>query len=243
MNSETVGVWFTGLATALASVVALVIALYQESRRENWRRKNLRPDLVVLTSPGPPDCVAVPFVEHSITSGQPTIKRADSYYLRMLVRNTGNATARNVEVYANRLSVLKNRKWETVADFPPMNLVWSNSPPEPHFRERTYLAFLPPGSSRHCDIAHMVHPSRRHLFESEGKPGGPPVALTFELIAKPLHFGHIVGPGKYHLDIEIAAENFDAVSRVLEISLDGDWKPEAPEMFAEHLRIGMLPSN
>lgn len=238
MISEVAANWVTAIATLLAVAAALVIALYQEDWRERWRRKNLHPDLVVRAFAGPPDCVQIPHVEYQLVAGQPTSKRGTSYYLRMLVKNTGTVTARNVEVYAKALRQERNGNWEPVEDFPPMNLVWSNSPPEPH-RDRTYLPFLPAGSSRHCDVAHMIDPQRRQLFESEAKPDLPPPSLTFDVVRGPLHFGHIVGPGKYRLDIEVAAENFDALTRVVEVWFDGTWMPQASQMFGYHLRIGV----
>ncbi len=241
MTSEVAATWVTAIATLLAVIAALVIALWQEDWRERWRRKNLHPDLVVLAFAGPPDCIQIPYVENfDNISGGRRQERAASYYLRILVKNTGNVTARNVEVYAKSLRQERGDKWEPVEDFPPMNLVWSNSPPEPH-RDRTYLPFLPAGSSRHCDVAHMLDPRLKHLFTGETKPGLERLSLTFDLITKPLHFGHIVGPGKYRLDIEVAAENFDALARVVEISFDGDWMPEASQMFGYHLRIDVSP--
>ena len=85
----------------------------------------------------------------------------------------------------------------------------------------------------------MLDPRSRHLFTGETRQGLPPLSLTFDLITKPLHLGHIVGPGKYRLDIEVAAENFDALARVVEVWFDGKWMSQASEMFGDHLRIGV----
>ena len=171
MTSEVAANWVTATATFLAVIVALVIALYQEQWRERWRKKKLHPDLVVFAFHGPPDCVQIPYVEDfDNISGGRRQERAASYYLRILVKNMGTITARNVEVYAKALRRGNGEKWEPVEDFPPMNLVWSNSPPAPH-RDRTYLPFLPAGSSRHCDVAHMIDPSVRDRFTGERKRG------------------------------------------------------------------------
>jgi hypothetical protein len=126
-----------------------------------------------------------------------------------------------------------------VKEFPPLNLVWANSPPE----HSTYLPFLPPGASRHCAVAHALDPKLKERFTGEHKPSLPPdeVSLTFDLVAKPNHLGHIVGPGKYRLNVEVAAENFDALTRVVEIWFDGTWMPEASQMFGYHMRIGVSP--
>jgi hypothetical protein len=85
----------------------------------------------------------------------------------------------------------------------------------------------------------MLDPANRDSFTGEGKRGLPAPSLTFDLITRPLHLGHIVGPGKYRLDIEVAAENFDALTRVVEVWFDGTWMPEASQMFGYHLRIGV----
>ena len=85
----------------------------------------------------------------------------------------------------------------------------------------------------------MLDPWVKHLFTGETKSGLPPLSLTFDLITRPLHLGHIVGPGKYRLDIEVAAENFDALTRAIEVSFDGTWMPQAFDMFGYHLRIGV----
>lgn len=87
----------------------------------------------------------------------------------------------------------------------------------------------------------MIEPRQRHHFTDETREGLPPLSLTFDLVTRPLHLGHIVGPGKYQLNIEVAAENFDALARVVEIWFDGTWMSEASQMFGYNLRIGVSP--
>lgn len=63
------------------------------------------------------------------------------------------------------------------------------------------------------------------------------VSLTFDLVQKPLHLGHIVRPGRYRLSIEVAAENFAAIIQQVEINFDGEWNADPQTMVADHLGI------
>jgi hypothetical protein len=63
------------------------------------------------------------------------------------------------------------------------------------------------------------------------------VSLTVDLVQKPLHLGHIIRPGHYLLTVEVAAENFDAVIKEVEIRFDGKWNDDQEAMFADHVEI------
>jgi hypothetical protein len=204
--------------------------------------RRYHPTLVVSAITKLPDCVKIPYVEQRweiIGSAMQVVRtETTSYYLRVRVKNSGNETARNVEVYAKELNQeFKDGRRERVDDFPPMNLIWSNSSPA----NRITLPFLPPESSRHCDVGHILDPKDRKLFSSDDRTDlklkEDEVSLTFDLVQKPLHLGYIVRPGHYRLAIEVAAENFAAVIREVEIKFDGEWKPDLQTMSADHLAI------
>jgi hypothetical protein len=234
----------TAIGTIGAVVVALVIAIFQDK----LRRLYSRPILEVRATTKLPDCVKIPYIQNQFLLNQqtPEIKKCEttSYYLRVLVENNGNQTARNVEVYAKRL--MRHRKsdnhWEEVPEFPPMNLVWSNSPPE----QNMYLRFLPPGMSKHCDIGHILDPDGRKHFEGDDNPvldlGAGEVSLTFDLIQKPLHKGHVVKQATYSLEIVVAADNVEAITRKIEIFFDGKWHPDLATMLRDHVGIGIESS-
>ncbi len=75
---------------------------------------------------------------------------ADSIYLRLYVENVGRAAARNAEVYAKDLQMLRaDEGWESVRAFPPMNLRWANTP-------QIYFPSIGPGMGKHCDVAHII---------------------------------------------------------------------------------------
>jgi hypothetical protein len=85
-----------------------------------------------------------------------------------------------------------------------MNLVWANHPGLMYFP-----IIGPRGSQRPCDVGHIIDPADRLDFPEENNTqlGLRPdqVSLAFDVIARPNHQGHIVGPGLYRLDIEVAA--------------------------------------
>jgi hypothetical protein len=191
------------------------------------------PDFEVTTECRPPHCVQVPKVR--LDTGD----RALSIYLRVWVRNVGNETARNVEVYTESLTRRRaDGGWERVADFPPMDLVWSN------FFGGMYLPLIGAGVGKHCDIGYIVEPGKRRAFGEENLRLGlneDQVSLTFDLIAKPNNSTHIVRPGTYRLGITITAENTRRpVRRQLEIDVRGQWYDDEERMLSDGVGIRML---
>jgi hypothetical protein len=233
--------WLLKALTAIGTVSAVVFVLFQEK----WRKWNYHPTINVSAITKPPDCVKIPYVQTTFLPGMvhSVIRReTTSYYLRALVENIGNETARNVEIYAKELKrESKDGRWERVEDFPPMNLTWSNPQPE----HASSLPSLPPGSRRHCDVGHILDPKDQKSMEAEDRSDleleAGMVSLTFDLINRPLHLGHIVKPGRYRLAIEVAADNFDAVVKEVEINFDGRWNGDQRTMFADHVGIKVAP--
>src|SRR5437868_7029343 len=100
--------WLTAVGTivlAIGTLVLAVVAIFQDT----IRRWFYRPILKASIQTAPPDCIAIPF---STLDGTPI---ADSYYFRLRINNMGNATAKNVEVYANGLLQERaDKTWERV---------------------------------------------------------------------------------------------------------------------------------
>jgi hypothetical protein len=82
--------WFTPVGTLALAVVAIF--------HDTIRSWFYRPEFQASIQTAPPDCVAVPFAR--VEDG--TIVTA-SLYLRLWVRNIGNATANNAEAYVGEL--------------------------------------------------------------------------------------------------------------------------------------------
>jgi hypothetical protein len=77
---------------AVGTLVLAAVAVFQDTIRGWFYRPILRTSIKTE----PPDCIAVPFAQDGTFV-------ADSVYLRLWVENVGNATARNVEVFAQAL--------------------------------------------------------------------------------------------------------------------------------------------
>lgn len=240
MSCELAATWATAIATFLVAVVAVVIALYQET----WRRWLYHPMLEVIAKSGPPDCVQI---KQDVYQSGTLIASAPSYYLRVLVRNNGKEAARNVEVYAKKLYRKQaDGSWKPVSEFPPMNLVWANSPPPPYYRDRIYLRSLAPKFEKYCDIGHILDPECRASagFQHEVNPKLDPeeVSLSFDLIQLPNHKGYIVSQGVYRLSIVVVAENADPAQQQLEIRVLG-WDRDERRMFGKLLGLRVLSSS
>jgi len=115
-----------------------------------------------------------------------------------------------------------------------MNLVWSNI-------HRIHLPIIGPrGSHRHCDVGHIIDPANWPAFPEEDNARlgltADQASLTFDLIARPNHQGHIVGPGLYRLDIEVSAENARPILSCLEITLRR-WFSDEGRMLIEGVGI------
>jgi hypothetical protein len=211
---------------ALGTLILAAVAVFQETIR-GWF---YRPKFQVSIKGGPPDCHAVP-----ITSNGTFV--ANSIYLRIWIKNIGNATARNAEVYAEDLQRQRaDGTWERVVEFPPMNLKWANI-------GKIYFPVIAPKMGKHCDIGHIVDPSRRHLlFEDSPKLNlnNQQASLAFDLIIAPNHKGHIIGPGEYRLKILVAAENIRPIRKIIAISLRGHWDADETRMLRDGVGLSIL---
>lgn len=223
---ETVSNWLVAIGTLILAAVAI----FQETIR-GWF---YHPNFHVSIKTEPPDCVAVPLTK---SDGSGTFV-ANSIYLRLWVKNVGNATAKNVEVYANGLQRQRaDGTWERVAAFPPMNIRWANL-------GTIYFPSISPKMGKHCDVGRIVDPSRRHLVHEDVpriELTNEQTSLSFVLISPPNHMGHIVGPGNYLLEILVAAENARPITRTIEISLRGTWYADETRMLRDGVGVNIKP--
>lgn len=228
--SELFATWLTAIGTISVAIVALF--------QENLHRWRFRPKLTISCMGRPPDCLKIPYVMRIEFRGamgdDPGFEyRTTAYYFRILIHNEGEESARNVEVYARDLWFKNCGRLERVKDFPPMNLVWSNS----ESGHKIYLPFLPPGVSKHCDVAHMIDPKDRGTFGEDNREGldRSKTSMSFDLVTKPLHRGYIVPPGKYFLNIVVGAENCAAATILTELAFDGAWNDDEASMLRDHV--------
>jgi hypothetical protein len=219
---EIYAVWLTAFGT-LALAVA---AIFQDSIRGLF----YRPRFQVSVKTEPPDCVSVPFTKQDGTF------IADVIYLRLWIMNMGNATAKNAEVYAQDLRRERaDGCWERVGMFPPMNLKWANL-------GHIYFPTIAPGMGKYCDIGHIVDPTCRATV-GEDSPNlalsNHQTSLAFDLMVSPNHRGHIIGPGKYQLNILVAAENAPPIKKIITINLSGTWDADEIKMLRDGIGVNV----
>lgn len=120
--------------------------------------------------------------------------------------------------------------------FSPMNLKWADV----HF---IYFPSIAPEMGKHCDLGHIVDPTCRSLLHEDVPSLGltdQQTSLAFDVMVVPNHRGHIIGPGKYQLDILVAAENVRPIRRTIAIVLRGTWNRDETKMLRDGVGVGVL---
>jgi hypothetical protein len=83
---------------ALATLAAVIVALFKEDIVRLWRRPKLQARLRLSA----PDCHKNKLQRYDIKTGA-LLDRADCYYLRLWVENVGNLRAEKVQVFLSKL--------------------------------------------------------------------------------------------------------------------------------------------
>jgi hypothetical protein len=171
-------------------------------------------------------------------------EKIEGYYFRLCVRNNGNTAAELVEVCASELRKKgQDDVFTRIDNFLPMNFRWCHTQ---EFKGlKGVLRTLAPKMERHCDLGHIFHPGQREKLYLEDKPeqestkGKTVFCLDLEM--QSLTLGHLIEPGKYQLDILVAAANIrNPLKKTLEISFDGKWFDEDSKMFQDGIGIKFI---
>jgi hypothetical protein len=111
-------------------------------------------------------------------------------------------------------------------------------------RRGSHYPVIPPGMGKHCDLARVTEPAARKRAIGDENPalGLQPhqTSLAFEVIAKPSHLGHVVGPGHYRLTILIAAGNGKPVTQCVDLDLKGTWYPDEARMLRDGIGVSIV---
>ncbi len=232
LNPGSVAEWFGASATFLA----VLVALFKDEIIQWWRR----PKLSARIKLSPPDCskTQLNYVVQKIAL---TYGRAECYYLRLWIENRGKTRAEQVQVYASKL-------WKRAADgsfnliesFLPMNLKWAHGQPPPNSPE-IFADGISPDMGKHCDLGHVVDPDHRldvgHDLEGLRKDQ---TILALDLEVAPNTLTHLIGPGEYRLQIRIAGGNCSPITKIIELTLTGQWFADQSRMFTDGLGIKVM---
>jgi hypothetical protein len=229
------------------SVAIAIIAIWQDRIRAWFTRPKV--SLIVQTGS--------PFSDLTVLDAQVAVQNPDGtlnvgvvgsarcYYFRVLVKNSGKATAKHVEVFVQSVKrMLADESEELLKDFPPMNLKWAHS--------GGVEKDLSPGMSRFVDLGFVLDPrtfmrqptSLRHQFQKwnmlEDKTK---TIFTFELEVMPHHLGHIVEGGRYRIQLLTSGENFDPFETLIEMNFSGDWFDTEDEMYQQVYQLNTVTSS
>ena len=218
--------------TAIATIIIAIVALFQEKIRALLQK----PRLKVSFTLAPPDC-------HKIqVYGMQELQsfKADSYYFRFRVRNTGNYKAESVEVFAKELSKMQaDGTLKKVDDFPFMNLRWTHS-------NKLITEIISPKMERICDLGYIIDPALRKEFgETENEPrlevSANDTVFSFAFQVKKPGINHLISPGKYRVAIIVCAANSKPRQETFELNITGKWSADEKKMLSEG--VGIRPLN
>ncbi|MEP6889229.1 MAG: hypothetical protein ABI955_00865 [Nitrospirota bacterium] len=220
------GAW----ASAVATVLAVLVALFRDEIRAWW----YRPVLTAAIRLTAPDCHKTVLMADNTLAQM--AQRGDCYYFRIWVENIGRQRAEKVQVFVAKL--LKKRAdgiYGEVQSFLPMNLRWSHSFPRPEI----FAEGLSPGMGKHCDFAHILEPNFCSGLFPQRSPAlsKEETVLELDLEVEPNTMSHLLPKGAYKIQVKIAAANARPTTKWWEINLTGNWYSDEGKMFSEGIGI------
>lgn len=194
--------WLAG-ASAVISVIALGVALFQERARQVFARARLGFDLKLE----PPDAHRI-----ALTDAATGTFVGWSLWLRLRVSHRKGPAAENAEAMVTRLWRNTGGTWVEVSSFLPLSLTWS------HFTPPTSNARIPHHLSRHCDLGYFQRDPRTGrasaaLFRFSTLPQPNPLAPN----SLPPNF---LEPGNYRFEIILTADNCRAQRKTWQLVFD-----------------------
>jgi hypothetical protein len=225
---------FTEILMAVLTIAAITTALFKETFI-GWF---YHPDLTISVKNGPPDCHKSPVTikykepiwDGGVVEGEET---TTAYYFRLWVMNEGTIRAEKVQVYAAKLRKLEEGSFQEVRSFLPMNLKWAHT-------DEVFADGISPRMGRHCDFGKIINPAAKR------KPSLPHIeedktVLELSLEVAPFTKSHLLEPGSYELDLQIAAANSKSKTKILKIiSFAGDWYDNEREMFSKGIKLKVI---
>jgi hypothetical protein len=202
------------LALAGMTVVAAMIAVFQEPIRRHFIRAILSMDILLT----PPDT-------HQIDGTHPVTGAlmGKLLYVRIRVTHLGGRPAENTEIVAAHLWRRANHgSWETVPTFLPLSLAWSHSQP------RAATIRVPAGLFRHCHLGR---------FQPNPDGSGDPV-FVFDLIVQPNPVAggvlpNVLQPGEYRFELVLGGDNTSRITKRWTLKFSGPWSDDETTMLSQ----------
>ena len=212
----------------IATFTAALVALFKEDFVKLWRRPRLTLRLLLQSPDSSPVPTVVAWQETTVVTWSGNV-----YYFRFWVENTGTWPAERVQV---NLRSIRNRLGDgtlgTSRQFVPMNLRWANFP----FDKPVLFETLNPKMGKHCDLGSV---SPRANKSEKPLPGMRDGESTFNLATEvfPNDNSHRLPPGKYRLEVLLAAQNVRPVAFDIDIDWHGVFEETSERMFSDSVAI------
>jgi len=234
MELGSIAQWISAIATLLV----VLVALFKDEIVNWWRR----PIFDVSVFLEPPHCHRTT-LQYQFQRTALTFVQAQCYYFRVWIKNCGKTRATRVQVFAAKLyRKVADGSFKEDQHFLPMNLRWAHGhSQEPGGGPEIYAEGISPQMGNHCDLGHVTDPNNRvELGENlDGVPAANTLfALDLEVI--PATKSHLLAPGTYRLELQVAAANSRPVTKVLEITVTGQWFADERKMFQDGIGLRVV---
>jgi hypothetical protein len=209
-------------AGAVATFIAVLIALFKDSIREWWRK----PKLEITCTNEPPWTVRTPLFMNDWTG--------DSYWVRVKVENKGRTRAEKVQVSVSKLCFSPGPDDSFSEDSRqhfPLNLRWS-------YYHMALLDGISPHMAALCDVIALSDPANPCWPKPPNTPPNSTIGRLQLEVDLPPEF-HSLRPGRWKLDLRIAAANAKPIAKTLLFSHTGEWRLQDADMRRECLRVAL----
>jgi hypothetical protein len=219
-------------AAASGTFLAVLVALFKDEILR-WRRK---PNLIISAALAPPAChkTTITYRDRTMPAMYAT---AACYYLRLWIENVGKTRAERVQVFASKLLRRSaDGSFKEVEAFLPMNLRWAHG--QQGDCPEIFAEGISPKMGKHCDLGHVVDPKfRRDLGYDLQRVASDETILALDLEVKPATLSHLIRPGVYRLELQVAAANCAPVAKTIELTITGKWFDDETQMFSDGLGL------
>lgn len=232
--------WYGGLAPstlaqwagAAGTFCVVALALFRDLILGWWRR----PKLVATCTKEIPCTVKVESIAWPGKYSDKIRWKGDRYFVRIRVFNDGKARAEKIQVSVSELAKRGlDEKFEDIRTILPLNLKWSNSPPEGAV---TILDGISSKMPAFCDVISLWNPANPHQRRPADTPDNATVG-QLELEVPMPNDTDLLPPGTYRLTIRIAAANREPIERELEFKHTGAWIDDDVTMRRDCLAISL----
>jgi hypothetical protein len=212
----------------IATFTAALVALFKEDFVKLWRRPKLTLRLLLQLPDSSPVATVVSWREVTTVTWTGNV-----YYFRFWFENTGTWPAERVQV---NLRSIRNRpgdgKLGTARQFLPMNLRWANFP----FDKPVLFETLNPKMGKHCDLGSVSPPANK---SEKPLPGMKDGESTFNLATEvfPNDNSQRLPPGKYRLEILVAAQNVRPKAFNVDVDWSGKFEDSVERMFSDSIAV------